>query len=114
PPTYLTAPEAGKNAFWTINCCKLLLEFLTPRIPAAGDNNKFKTVDLNAAAAFLNEHCVRGGPKTQKSVNNKLSDLQKIASAVEYLSEVSGMTYTEEYGLNIVTSTESVIWDGIV
>ncbi len=33
---------------------------------------------------------------------------------MEYLSEVSGMTYTEEYGLNIVTSAESVIWDGIV
>ena len=70
---YIPLNSAKGHAFWTIQCVIALVGFLKPHVPAEG--HKYKPAVLRDAATFLNKILIKGGPKTWKSVRDKISDV---------------------------------------
>lgn len=58
-------------ASWTAQDETRLLDFLIMHAASAGDGGNFKRATFTAAAVYVNEKRVRGGPKTAKSCQNK-------------------------------------------
>ncbi|KAJ7834273.1 hypothetical protein B0H13DRAFT_1653367 [Mycena leptocephala] len=113
-PTYKPAEEVPEkaNAVWTLLCCITLIEYLEPHV--AGDGVKFKPAVINKATEHLNTKIIRGGLKKASTVGNKMKELKDIYQAVTYLKTRSGGSWDDDFGANIMTDADELVWAGIV
>ncbi|KIK58104.1 hypothetical protein GYMLUDRAFT_246474 [Collybiopsis luxurians FD-317 M1] len=79
-----------------------------------GNGHKFKAPVLNAAAAHMNQHLIKGGAKKAKGIKDKVRDLLAIDDAVVDLkTQVSGLHWDDSLGMNIELEEEE-IWGRII
>ncbi|KAK7684351.1 hypothetical protein QCA50_012675 [Cerrena zonata] len=109
---YIPAEEATGNAYWTLDCCRLVIETLQPFVAAAGDGLKFKPAHLESTALVLNAHIVHGGRKSAKGVKQKVAELNGIYSVITYVKGLSGLTWSDVHSASITPADESV-WKDI-
>ena len=77
---YLDSKKATGYAIWTIQDVIVLITFLKAHVP--GNGHKFKAPVLNAAAAHLNQHLIKGGAKKPKGIKDKVRDVCLVFCAV--------------------------------
>jgi len=74
----------GDAAAWTGDDEVFYLNFLKENAAAAGDGASFKVPTFTAAAALLEARRTKGGPKTAKSCQNKLTQVCVVTCTLLY------------------------------
>ncbi|KAJ7503861.1 hypothetical protein B0H11DRAFT_1626976, partial [Mycena galericulata] len=100
------------NAVWVLTDLINMATFLEPHV--SGDANKYKTPVLKSLTDHLNAHIVIGGLKKFNGVKQKLSDVMAIYKGVHYLKTRSGGNWDDDFGANVITQTEAVVWESLI
>ncbi|CAK5262643.1 unnamed protein product [Mycena citricolor] len=100
------------NAVWVLMDIVSMAEFLSEHV--TGDGNKYGKKLIKELVAFLNTRIVMGGWKKVKGTDTKIADIFEIYKAVTYLKTRSGGSWDDDFGANVITQTESEIWDQLV
>ncbi|KAJ7454333.1 hypothetical protein B0H11DRAFT_2287974 [Mycena galericulata] len=101
-----------RSARAQIQCGFNMATFLEPHV--SGDANKYKTPVLKSLTDHLNAHIVIGGLKKFNGVKQKLSDVMAIYKGVHYLKTRSGGNWDDDFGANVITQTEAVVWESLI
>ncbi|KAG2158080.1 uncharacterized protein EDB93DRAFT_1246566 [Suillus bovinus] len=96
-------------ASWTSDEEAVFVDFLLSQFSASGDGN-FKTLTLTAAANLLKERFpnASGAEKTASVCKTKWQSLKSGYNAVLDIKNTSGFTWSDEYGVGIVTKDDDV------
>ncbi|KAF7371866.1 hypothetical protein MVEN_00043600 [Mycena venus] len=68
---------------------------------------------IKAATEYLNDRIIVGGLKKPAGVKTKIHDCVVIYQAVSYLKTRSGSTRSDDFGCNVITQTESDVFEAI-
>ncbi|EJD49866.1 hypothetical protein AURDEDRAFT_58737, partial [Auricularia subglabra TFB-10046 SS5] len=109
---YIPEAVAEGNAVWTLPDILVLVDVLSKEVP--GDGGVYKGPAIKKAKAALNLRILRGGPKSEKGVKDKVRDLINHHRGEVKCKAQSGFTWSDEFGCNIQTPEEASVWDDFV
>ncbi|KZV92598.1 hypothetical protein EXIGLDRAFT_568413, partial [Exidia glandulosa HHB12029] len=106
------------NAEWWYEDIVALVNAALPELATAGEGHKLQAAAKKRVAAVLNARLRGGAAKSEKGVQQKLTDVLKIYHSVTFLKGLdqqgSGLHWDDTFGANVRSPADENIWDGII